>query len=363
MMFFAGVPGRRVLKWLAACACVLPVAAFADDAREWLERMNRTLAEKSYEGTFLHERGGHSESLRIHHRVRNGEVAERLVSLDGSPREFIRLGEELMYILPDQRVVLVERGPRVAGLLPNFPRFDARTAQFYRLEPVARTRVSARDARLVSLVPLDPYRYGYRVWIDARTVLPLKTEMYDSRGRVLERISFANLQLADIPDDTFSPGVSLNGFRRIEADRGVRLNAGASNSEVWNLRTAPRGFRLTQRGEQALPGAEDPVSHLVLSDGLASVSVFIGARLPPRASKEIALERQIGASTAYSTFVHGHHVVVVGEVPVATARLIVSGLRPGEPQAPGRPGVPARPAEPGKPGEAVEHPIVNPIRH
>lgn len=338
---------RGLIVGLVA-ACALPLQATPEEAREWLERMNRTLAEKSYEGTFFHERSGQSESLRIHHRVKNGEISERLVALDGSQREFIRLGEEIMYVLPDQRTVLIERRPRGGGLLPNFPRFDAQTAQFYRLEPLERTRAIERDARLVSLTPLDPYRYGYRVWIDARTALPLKTEMYDRRGRVLERISFATLQIADIPDETFTPSMPIANFRRIEGERvvGPRLRTVPAGAQAWNLRTLPRGFRLTQRAEQALPGAEDPVSHLVLSDGLASVSVFIGARLLPRASKEIALERQIGASTAFSTFVHGHHVVVVGEIPVETARLIAAQLRPEEPAVPARPAEPARAPEP-----------------
>lgn len=338
--------------------CLTPIAVFADDAREWLERMNRTLAQKSYEGTFFHERSGVSENFRIHHRVRHGVIAERLVSLDGSAREFIRIGEELSYVLPDQRTVLIERRPRAGGLLPSFPKFDDRTAQFYRLEPVQRARVNERDARLVTLVPLDPYRYGFRVWVDARTTLPLKSELYDRRGQVLERISFANLQLAeDIPDSTFSPAISLEGFRRIESDRGVRLRTVTDSTSIWNLRTAPRGFRLTQRALQTLPGAEDPVSHLVLTDGLASVSVFIGARLPPRSAKEIAIERQIGASTAYSTFVHGHHVVIVGEVPVQTAKLIAAELAPDEPERPARPATPGRPAEPARPAEpSATHP-------
>ena len=344
--------GRWTLQGLAVLFCVLPAAAWAEEASEWLERMNRALAEQSYECTFFHERGGQSESLRIHHRVKDGAVDERLVSLDGSQREFIRRGDEIIYVLPDQRSVFVERRPRRGGLLPHFPRFDEYTAKFYRLGEVERTRVIGRDARLVSLTPLDPYRYGYRVWIDARSALPLKIETYDRRGQVLERISFANLRLAEIPDETFAPGVPVANFRRVEADRGVRLTTVTDSSAVWNLQTMPRGFRLTQRAEQALPGTDEPVSHLVLSDGLVSVSVFIGARMPPRASKEIALERRIGASTAYSTFVHGHHVVVVGEIPVETARLIATQLRLDGAQSPGRPGTPARPAEPGKPREA-----------
>ena len=95
----------------------------------------------------------------------------------------------------------------------------------------------------------------------------------------------------------------------------------------WRVRALPKGFRMIHQFVQALPGAEEPVAHLVFSDGLASVSVFIGERLPARSAKEVALERRLGASTTYSTEIAGHQIVVVGEVPPDTARFIASQLQ------------------------------------
>ena len=69
----------------------------------WLERMNHALATRNYDGTFFHLRNDKVETLRIVHRVEDGKVAERLVSLDGSGREIIRNDEELTCYLPDQR--------------------------------------------------------------------------------------------------------------------------------------------------------------------------------------------------------------------------------------------------------------------
>ena len=86
--------------------------------------------------------------------------------------------------------------------------------------------------------------------------------------------------------------------------------------------------------------------HLVFSDGLASVSVFIGVDQPPFGPGEAGRERRMGASTAYSAFVNGQHVVVVGEVPVRTARLIASQVRAARPAAPAEPGSPGEPATP-----------------
>jgi sigma-E factor negative regulatory protein RseB len=346
----------RALAWVLA---VLPLTAFATEARDWLERMNKALAERSYDGVFLHMRGGHAESMRILHRVRDGETCERLMSLDGSGREFVRRGGELSYVLPDQRLVLTEERPRSGGLLPTFPRIDDRNAEFYELGAVKRVRLMDRDARLIALTPRDPYRYGYRVWIDARTHMPLKTELYDSSGTVLERIAFASLvMLRDIPDETFQLPPGTEKFQRlhsrwVSAEPNKNEQIKNEQIKVWSTARLPQGFRLTQWGEQMLPGTDRPVSHLVFSDGLASVSVFIGAEMIPGGIPAPAVAPQ-GAASTVTTVIEGRSVFVVGEVPLRTARMIASQLRsqrlrmlmsaPGQPAAPAAPGAPAAPA-------------------
>ena len=69
--------------------------------------MNRALATRNYEGTFFHLSEGRVETMRIVHRFRAGRVTERLLSLDGSGREFVRNNDELTCYLPDQHTVLV----------------------------------------------------------------------------------------------------------------------------------------------------------------------------------------------------------------------------------------------------------------
>ena len=87
----------------------------ADDPRGWLDKMNQALATRNYDGTFFHLSEGRVETMRIVHRVKAGRVTERLQSLDGSGREFVRNNDELTCYLPDQHTVLVEprqdRGP------------------------------------------------------------------------------------------------------------------------------------------------------------------------------------------------------------------------------------------------------------
>ena len=89
------------LAGLALAWAVASVAAAEQPAQkrsieysptEWLERMDQALTTRNYDGTFSHWQGGRVEMLRIIHRVQDGTVSERLASLDGSGREFIRTG-------------------------------------------------------------------------------------------------------------------------------------------------------------------------------------------------------------------------------------------------------------------------------
>ena len=183
------------LSSLFTLALAMAGAALAEEPGKWLERMNQALTSRNYDGTFSHWQGGRVEMLRILHRVHNGAVSERLVSLDGSGREFIRTGANLACYLPDKRTVLVENRPAEESLLSGFPTINDQTASFYDLKEVAQTRLLGRDTHYITVTPKDEYRYGYRLWIDDKTAMPLKTQLCDTHGHVIEQIVFASLTL------------------------------------------------------------------------------------------------------------------------------------------------------------------------
>ena len=143
------------LVWFVTGLTVAAGVAVADEPREWLERMNQALISRNYDGVFSHWQGGHVEMLRIIHRLQDGEITERLVSLDGSGREFIRSGAELACYLPDQRTVVVEKRSEGRPLLGNFPSFDETSAGVYDIEELKRTRFNRRNTRVIAVTPRD----------------------------------------------------------------------------------------------------------------------------------------------------------------------------------------------------------------
>src|SRR5437660_5795848 len=237
--------------------------------------MNQALTTRNYDGTFSHWHGGHVEMLRIIHRVQDGTVSERLASLDGSGREFVRTGASLSCYLPDKRTVVVEQRPPEKSLV-GFPAVTDQTASFYDIREVGRTRLNRRDTHIITVSPKDEFRYGYRLWIDDSTAMPLKTQLCDGRGHVIEQIVFANLTLSShIPDSDLKPEVSTEGFQWLRNESLAPKGSPTSASLVWNALKLPPGFKMTARSAQTMPGSTAPVDHLVFTDGFASVSVFV----------------------------------------------------------------------------------------
>jgi sigma-E factor negative regulatory protein RseB len=315
---------RTATARLAALSLLIGVGvAFGAEPKEWLERMNHALTTRNYIGVFTHNHGGRVETLRIIHRVRGRDVSERLLSLDGPGREFIREGNELTCYFPDKRTVLVERRAPDGPLLGAIPALDGGDGLVYEIRGGERERLLGRTTRVVALHPRDEYRYGYRLWIDEQTSMPLKTQLCDQSGQVIEQIVFSNIDLPErIPDSMFKPQVDASTYRWLRAERQV---ASTAPPELWEAMGLPPGFRMANRSAQAMPGSSEPVAHLVYTDGIASVSVFVEPRKANTAGAEGPA--RVGSSSAYSTVVDGHQITAVGEVPPSTVELIAKQVK------------------------------------
>ncbi len=336
-------PLRGRAAWLVPCAVVgvllsaLPQRSLgAEDPREWLEKMNRALATRNYDGTFFHLSDGRVETMRIVHRVRAGRVTERLLSLDGSGREFVRNNDELTCYLPDQHTVLVEPRQDRGPFLGSLPQFGNDVNQFYHIEALAKSHVLGHAAQLIVVTPKDQYRFGYRLWLDENTAMPLKTQLCDSRGQVIEQILFARLDMPDsIPDSDLTPAVRTEGMRWVR--QGPSHDTASPALPAYRASELPPGFRLTVSGAQTLGGASVPATHLVYSDGLATVSVFVEAERdakPGTDDKSSAMPEppmqglaRVGSGFAFSTVVQGHQVTAVGEVPAKTVEFIAHSVK------------------------------------
>jgi sigma-E factor negative regulatory protein RseB len=308
---------------VAAVVLTLAVAdVWAEDVRSWLDRMNRAVEELNYEGTFVHVLGSSAELLHIVHRNENGQIGERIVSLDGIGREIIRHGDELQCILPDQRVVLLEQRQGAGQFASSLPTYSEELEPYYELVLYRTARVADRETQVVGIKPRDQYRYGYVLWLDRETALPLKSQLRDERDGIVEQILFTQIQIVDyIPESALEPATDTEGFT---FHRPPPMTVQPAGAVSWRAARLPGGFKLSVARQSPLAGSEYPVDHLVYSDGLATVSVFIE---DPKTNMELEEGfSRVGSTNAFSLTVRGRKVTAVGGVPRQTVRTIAASL-------------------------------------
>ena len=288
-----------------------------------LGRMAEAVRQLDYQGTFVYLQDDQLEAMHIMHVQTPQGERERLISLNGSAREVVREGETVTCILPENDSVLVdERHPqtRFPGILPQ--QLSELTAH-YGLRLLGQDRVAGREAVVVGIIPRDHYRYGYRLYVDQETALPLKSDLMDENGRPLEQIMFTQLEVAQ----ESAPVPASSRVQDEAAETSDSAGTAESETELspamlrWEFRGLPQGFVI--RAHEMHGDARD-IEHYVISDGLASLSVFVEA---PGADQGLEGESRMGAINASGGRVEGFQVTVVGEVPLLTVRKVMQGLK------------------------------------
>ncbi|HEY7672045.1 MAG TPA: MucB/RseB C-terminal domain-containing protein [Gammaproteobacteria bacterium] len=295
--------------------------ATAQDAPVWLERMSRAVEELNYEGTFIHVIGRRAEMLHIVHRNDNGDVAERIHAVDGVGPEIVRQHDRVQCILPDRRVVLLEQTREANPLVATLPVYSPALEANYAVMSYRTGQIAARATQVIGIRPKDTFRFGYVLWLDQETALPLKSQVRDENGDVVEQILFTEFAiLDDIPDSALASTINTEGFTWFRPPAQI---TDAPDYSAWHA-TVPQGFELSAAARRRISGSEYPVEHLVYTDGLATVSVFIE---DPNTETEVGEGYiRLGSTNAYSLTIDGRKVTAMGEVPRQTVELIATSI-------------------------------------
>jgi len=317
---------------------VVALAAFSahadENPRSWLDRMGYALEYLNYEGTLVHVQGVDASVMHVVHRVDDGVPTERITAMDEIGREIIRRADDVTCILPDKQAVMVEqRGGADQSASPLRQQFSGDLHfddRFYRMAIASGGNLVGRETHIITVRPTDHFRYGYRLWLDNATAMPLKVQIVGDDGSVVEQLLFSDISLPDrIPESAVQPSVMIDSFTwrrsRPQKENAVEAPTGIG-SNTWRVADLPPGFDLLAVRAQRVESGETPLDHLVYSDGVASVSVFIEAGVAVADQGEGA--SRMGAANAYVTTIDGHLVTAVGEVPVRTVEAIARSVRP-----------------------------------
>ena len=292
--------------------------AHAGDISEIVSGMSTAAKRYNYEGTFVLRKPDSMITMHVVHGVDDRGVWESMESLNGEARKIVRFNNEIMSIYPGRKLVTVSQMGDKPGLHPILPENLDKLENYYTIVPLGDDRIAGRPTSVLNLQPRDEYRYGYRYWLDDDTGVLLKCDLLDENDDIVEQMMYTSFQdRVDIPRSAFKVP-ELEGYTRkeLKKDKGKPTNIG------WQVSNLPNGFMLTQSTSRNT-GANQSF-HLMYSDGLASVSVFI----EPGDNSPHYLEgaSTMGALNAYGKRIDSVQVTVMGEVPEATVARIANSI-------------------------------------
>lgn len=316
----------RLISHSLFLLCCFSSAAYATEqaALNVLQRMQAASQNISYHGTLVFLQEGQVQSMRVVHKADKHGQFERLINLNGVAREVVRKDDVVVCYMPDNKEVMVSHQKFKGNVLSqlagnNFEQLQI-NYQFF-LEPTE--RVAGREAQRILIQPKDTLRYGYRLWVDVENAILLKSDLLDEKGQSLEQAMFATISVVDrIPEELLKPTSTGDGFTWYE--REPEKNAAVLKASDWQIAPLPKGFSVFSRLRHQMPGASVPSEHWVLSDGLASISVYFEKLEEGQESFEGV--SPMGVVNAFGAVNAEHQITVIGEVPAGTVEQLARAV-------------------------------------
>ena len=282
-----------------------------------IEQAKKAASELDYSGIYTYQQGLKIKASRIVHIVDATGERERIQTLDGVHNEYIRHNQDGKSLVPSVKMIIKEhkRAYKFPHLLKHY---DHNIDQNYSLIDNKETsRVAGRDCKLIKIQPNDNNRYGYAICIDGKTGMLLQTQTINSNKDVVDQLMFVNLSLGkDAANFSTDPSWDIEKWDVTE----LNLLSVDLHSQGWRIQY-PVGFDIvTQISRQISPDKQ--VSHLVLSDGLAAISIFV----EPFNKNLHTVNMQGGLNKGYVNLyrkrVSDFWVTILGQVPAQTVRSI-----------------------------------------
>lgn len=293
---------------------LLASQAFGQTPEAWFDRMRTALQESDYEGRFVYQVGDQLDAMYVVHRISGVAELERLVALNGDGRQVIRGSHAVACLLPGGNLASV-----VESASSSVPQAHIASGDlsFYQLRLGGQSRVAGRAARVLDVLPRDSFRFGYRLFLDEESGLPLRMQTVEQTGEIRAQVMFVDLRIGK---DVTPIEHDLSALSLTERPLTINRDLAKAEQSGWQFTALPPGFHLSRfRYEQA-----HDRRHFILSDGLAAVSVYIE---PAEAGLTFG-HSKMGAINTYGAELSGMQIIALGEVPIKTLEAVVSSLQP-----------------------------------
>ena len=285
--------------------------------------MERAHSQQNYQGTLVIRQDDKLQVIKVTQGVKEGKSWQTLNSQTGDGQIIFRKNGSVTTIFPGKKLITISdtqnkdinKGP----FHPNLPENRDKLKQLYLLKLGEEERIANKTTQIVKIVPRDKHRYGYTFWLDKQSGLLLKCDLINNKGRVLEQLMYSNIELL-----ASSPANLVDESKLMAYKKVMLSNEKNVSSDYWRAEQIPAGFVLTR----SVKIKQQQAYHIVFSDGMASVSVFIE---PANENHKFQVGHSgMGPVNAYSALISDTFVTAIGEVPVSTVRMIAQSMQPND---------------------------------
>ncbi|MFK8260073.1 sigma-E factor regulatory protein RseB [Erwinia sp. AnSW2-5] len=302
---------------IAGCLIYSSVApAAATPSGALLHQMEQASQSLSYELAYINVSRLGIESLRYRHAIINNKIYAQLLQMDGPRREIIQRGNEVSYFESGLEPFTMT-GDHIVDSLPSLVYADfGRLAETYDFVSVGRTRIADQLCEVIRIVPRDGTRYGYIVWLDSETKLPLRVDLLDRDGETLEQYRVVSFAVDD--------GVRniMQGLESAKMPPVLSVPTANAVTFNWKAGWLPAGMKEVAKSRRQLPSLDRPVETSLFTDGLFSFSINV--TLADKTSSPQQL--RTGRRTVQTEVRNNAEITVVGELPPATAKRIADSV-------------------------------------
>lgn len=192
-----------------------------------------------------------------------------------------------------------------------------RLSQQYDFVNIGRGREAGTACQVIRIVPKDGLRYSYILWVSENNELPLRADLVDRDGEVIEQFRTISYSVTD------KLAQLMQGLNNAQLPAVLSLPASELKNSYWSVDWVPNGFESQELSRYRMAMTEKVVENQLFSDGLFSFSVYVTAS--DNQSLKEQLVRQ-GRRTLHSVVKGTNEISVVGDIPPATAQRIAQSV-------------------------------------
>lgn len=291
-------------------------------AIKYLQLMQLAYKTLNYELLYLNTLENKMEPKQLIHGVIENEEVSYFRYLNGTMRESLQYAGKISYFEQgSQAYTLLSSHNR--SIFANIANFDYQNGlQSYDYIILGKGRIAGKQVVAIRMNSKDEYRYSHIIWLDIASYLPLRLDTL-TRNLILDQVMVVSLLISD----TINPWLEKLTQQQLPQLLHIPQPSTEQTSQ-WQVNWLPSGFKVVKNDQHKLVTDEnEPVSYIMLNDGIVSVSIYISEKKIALNEKQKIIQR--GATVLYTHQKGGVEINIVGEIPIITAKRLVESVTKG----------------------------------